>query len=268
MDDTWNTDKQQQIVPKNVKILRAVIAISVSFFGFLLLFSQLLPLASSFIQGKVDEMRATNLARPVPDSYKELLFGSFAYYNPGLSYFQNLSKQVGELSQGQQVYYDPVTKQSKQIVIDKNYKKDMMLSVPIIGINKVNISANVESFDEKVYNLALKSGLAHFEGTPLPGDGGNSFIYGHSAVPSFFNRHKDLPETIFSRLEKVDIGAEISVFKDGKELKYIVRKKKIVESSDFSVLKTQGDKETITLMTCWPIGVPSKRLIVLGERYE
>ena len=54
----------------------------------------------------------------------------------------------------------------------------------------------------------------------------------------------------------------------GKELKYIVRNKKIVEASDFSVLQANGDKETITLMTCWPLGVPSKRLIVTAERYE
>jgi sortase A len=268
MDKNWNMDKQEQIVPKNVKTTRMVIAVLLAFVGFILLFSQVLPLASSYFYGKLEEIKASNLAKPIPDSHKELVFGAFAYYNPGQSYFQNLTRKANELTQDQEFSYDPISKQSKQVTVNKEYNKDMEITIPDLKINRIKITSNVESYDEDVYNLSLKTGLAHFKGTPLPGDGGNSFIYGHSAVQSFFTRHQDLPETIFSKLEKIDIGNEVSVFKDGKELKYIVRKKKIVEPSDFSVLEKQGDKETVTLMTCWPTGVPTKRLIVLAERYE
>lgn len=268
MDREWNIDKQSQEVPKNVKIIRGTIAVILAFIGFVLLFSQIVPLVSSYATGKIDEIKASRLVKPIPDAHKESILGAFAYYNPGESYFRNIARQLGELTLDQEYSYDPTTKQSKKIVIDKTYNKAMQISIPALNISKVKISSNVESYDEDVYNLKLKDGVAHFKGTPLPGDGGNSFIYGHSAVPSFFNRNQDLAETIFSKLEKVDIGAEVSVFKDGKELKYIVRKKKIVEPTDFSILKTQGDKETVTLMTCWPIGVPTKRLIVVGERYE
>jgi LPXTG-site transpeptidase (sortase) family protein len=260
---SWNTKTQETDI-KYAKGIRTVISTTLGIVGIGLLISQLYPLAASYIEGKVYERRAETLAAPIPDSEKELIQGEFAYYNPGVSYFQNLSGaiEVGNLS------YDPVTNEFKEVVIDEEYLKAMEFSISDIDIENVNLSSNVESYDEDVYNLELKKGLAHFKGTPLPGDGGNSFIYGHSAVPAFFSRHEDLPETIFSKLDNVDIGNEVVVKRDGKELKYIVRNKKIVESTDFSVLQPQGDKETITMMTCWPLGVPSKRLIVTAERYE
>lgn len=263
----WNTSKQELKERKIARVTRVVISSLLAITGIILLGSQLFPLAGSFIQGRIYEIKAGILAAPIPDSHKEFIQGELAYYNPGQSYFQNLFAKVsGDQSTSQT--YDPITKQLKPVVIDKEYDKDMRITIKDIGIRDIKISSNVESRDEKVYNLFLKSGLAHFKGTPLPGDGGNAFIYGHSAVPSFFDRNRDLAETIFSRLENIDVGAEVIVKKDGKELKYIVRSKKIVEPSDFSVLQSQGDKETLTMMTCWPLGIPSKRLIVVAERYE
>lgn len=268
MDNVWNTSNQEQEAKKEIKRARTTIATILSVAGFVLLFSQLFPLTKSFIQGRYDEIRANILAKPIPDSQREYILGAFAYYDPGQSYFKNLSSKAQELNSDGQYTYDLETKQSKKILVDTKYSKNMSLSIPNLKIQKMNVSSNVESYDEKVYNLKLKSGLAHFKGTPLPGDGGNALIYGHSAVPSFFNSHQNLPETIFSKLEKIDIGDDVIVFKDGKELKYVVRKKRTVEADDFSILETQGDKETLTLMTCWPIGIPSKRLIVLTHRYE
>jgi LPXTG-site transpeptidase (sortase) family protein len=265
MNNDWNT-KNQEV--KNNKVMRATIAIVLSFIGISILMSQIFPVASSYIQGKMYEFKASLLVKPMPDAHKEYVSGQFAYYNPGQSYFQNLLRIAGEDSQSEALTYDPSTKQLKPVVIDKAYNKDMALSISSLGINGINITSNVESYDDKVYNLQLKRGLAHFKGTPLPGDGGNSFVYGHSAVPNFFTSHQNLPETIFSKLEKVELGTEVHITRDGKVLKYIVRTKKIIDPNDFSVLQSNGDKETVTLMTCWPIGVPEKRLIVVAERYE
>ncbi len=142
----------------------------------------------------------------------------------------------------------------------------MYISIEAIEIKDIRIAPNVESTNEEIYDRFLKYGLAHFKGTPLPGDGGNSFIYGHSAVISFFNRHSNLPETIFTKLEDIDIGDTVVINKEDTTLSYIVRNKKIVSPDDFSILKTQGDKETVTLMTCWPLGVGTKRLVVVAER--
>ena len=117
----WNTTKQEQEVPTKVKLTRNILAVLFAFLGFILLFSQVVPLTSSYVTGKMDEWKASRLVRPIPDAHKELLFGAFAYYNPGKSYFANLSKKATELTLDEQYSYDPVTKKSKQIVVDKTY---------------------------------------------------------------------------------------------------------------------------------------------------
>lgn len=237
-----------------------------AFVGLLIILSQSIPLLSSYIQGEVNILKQKLMKDPLPESYRQYIEDQFAYYDPGVSYFANLSNSVENLKYDGLFTYDPTTKTTREVLVDKDYGQNMYINIPSIEIDNIRITPNVESSNEEVYDRYLKFGLAHFKGTPIPGDGGNSFIYGHSAVISFFNRHSNLPETIFTKLENVDIGDSVEIEKDDTTLSYIVRNKKIVSPDDFSILKTQGDKETVTLMTCWPLGVGTKRLIVVAER--
>ncbi len=257
----WNIQTEDQ---KKVKRVRMYIAFGFAFIGLVIIASQVAPLAISYIDGLVEQARADAKVEPVPESYKTYVEQEFAYYDPGKSYFANLSQKLGNI--GEEYTYDPTTQTQKAVVVDKKYTKLMYITISSIGIKDIQITPNVESIDEKVYDEFLKLGLAHFKGTPLPGDGGNSFIYGHSAVESFFSKHQNLPETIFSRLNGIDIGQEVDIKKDDKILKYIVRSKKIVSPEDFSILESQGNKEMITMMTCWPLGIGTKRLVVTAER--
>ncbi len=237
-----------------------------AFIGVLIIVSQSIPLLSSYIQGEVNILKQKLMKDPLPESYRQYIEDQFAYYDPGVSYFANLSNSVENLKYDGLFTYDPTTKTTREVLVDKEYGQNMYINIPSIDILNIRITPNVESSNEEVYDRYLKFGLAHFKGTPIPGDGGNSFIYGHSAVISFFNRHSNLPETIFTKLENVDIGDSVEIEREDTTLSYIVRNKKIVSPDDFSILKTQGDKETVTLMTCWPLGVGTKRLIVVAER--
>lgn len=257
----WNIQTENR---SKVKRTRIYISVVLAVIGLVIITSQVIPLAKSYVDGLVEQIRLDVKVAPVPESYKTYIEQQLAYYDPGKSYFANLSQQLGTISEAQ--YYDPVTKTQKDIVIDREYGKPLYIDIPSIGISNIKISPNVDSYNEKVYNQFLKEGLAHFKGTPLPGDGGNSFIYGHSAVETFFNGHQNLPETIFSRLSNIDIGQEVDIKKEEKVLRYIVRSKKIVSPDDFSILESQNNKETVTLMTCWPLGIGTKRLIVVAER--
>ncbi len=234
--------------------------------GVMIILSQSIPLLSSYIQGEMNILKQKLMKDPLPESYKQYIEDQFAYYDPGKSYFANLSKSAEDLQYDGLFTYDPKTKTNKEVVVDREYSQNMYISIEAIEIKDIRIAPNVESTNEEIYDRFLKYGLAHFKGTPLPGDGGNSFIYGHSAVISFFNRHSNLPETIFTKLEDIDIGDTVVINKEDTTLSYIVRNKKIVSPDDFSILKTQGDKETVTLMTCWPLGVGTKRLVVVAER--
>jgi LPXTG-site transpeptidase (sortase) family protein len=263
MDDIKVSVQEEKKIRRTKTILSWIFAV----IGIVIILSQAFPLTESYIQGKFEDLKAHLMKDPFPQSYKQYIADEFAYYDPGKSYFANLSSNAEDLQYQGVFTYDPKTKTSKPIVINKEYNENMYIDIDSVDIKGIRITSNVESSDEKIYDQYLKYGLAHFKGTPLPGDGGNSFIYGHSAVQSFFDRHKNLPETIFTRLNEVDVGDSVVIKKDNQNIKYIVRNKKIVSPEDFSILRSQGDKETVTLMTCWPLGVGTKRLVVVAERY-
>ena len=257
----WNIQTEDQNKIKKTRIWISAIFAGI---GLIIIASQVVPLAKSYIDGLIEQTRANSKVEPVPESCKTYIESQLAYYDPGKSYFANLTSELGVLGTSQ--YYDVTTQTEKAIIVDKDYTTPMVINIPSIGITNINITPNVDSYNEETYNKYLKQGLAHFKGTPLPGDGGNAFIYGHSAVESFFSTHQNLPVTIFSRLGNIEVGEEVDITKDEKVLKYIVRSKKIVSPDDFSILESQKGKETLTMMTCWPLGIGTKRLIVVAER--
>ena len=263
MDNHWNIEVENRQKEKKVRVITSLVLATA---GLVIVASQVIPLTKSDVEGTVEQKRADIKVEPVPESYKKYIEDEFAYYDPGKSYFANLSEKLGNLDLTNQYSYNPQTGAQTAVIVDKEYSKNMYLDIDSIGIKNLKISANVESENEKVYDQYLKTGVAHFRGTPLPGDGGNSFIYGHSAVEAFFSRHSNNPETIFSRLDDIDIGQKVTVKKDDKVLEYIVRNKKIVSPDDFTILQPVNNKETLTMMTCWPLGIGTKRLIVVAER--
>lgn len=133
--------------------------------------------------------------------------------------------------------------------------KEFYLTVPKLDIEKAIV---------KVDTLTFQNNLSHFPGTALPGEIGNSFITGHSALPQLANP-KDY-HTIFSKLPTLEVGDEVYVDISGKTLKYVVQYSKIVDPKDTSVLAPISAKgRNLTLMTCVPPGLSTKRLIVIGS---
>ncbi len=259
-DKVENSDFQKR---KRAKRAKLVLSGVLAFSGIAILVSQIGPLIHSYVNGKILESQILALKDPAPTQELEPDESELPYYDPGLSYFQNVVQHIGGDTTGNVL---GTRNTSRDVTIDSNYDKPMNLSISSIGVEEVNVTPNVDSFQTRVYNDALINGLAHFKGTPLPGDGGNSFIYGHSAIESFFSRHQSDPETIFSKLENTELSDTVEITKDGFTYRYNVIKKTIIDPNDFDILSGVQGKETITLMTCWPLGVGSKRLIVIGER--
>jgi sortase A len=142
---------------------------------------------------------------------------------------------------------------------------DLISEAFTLKINKLNIVTpvieNVDGGNKKRYNEALKSGVAHYKGTALPGEESNIFIFGHSS--SYVGLGGDYGE-IFKELNNMESGDEILIIYQDKEYIYKVVEKKVVEKTEVSVLNST-DGEQLTLMTCWPIGTNLKRLIVIAK---
>lgn len=139
--------------------------------------------------------------------------------------------------------------------------QNFTLSIPALKIKDAVVTTNVISDKKEDYLPVLEESIAHYKGTSLPGQKGDSFLYGHSVSPQFFNTNDYI--TIFSTLHKLKVGDQVSVKYGDKEFIYEVVGKEIVDPKDLDVIDKsgQGDK-TMTLMTCSPPGVPLKRLLV------
>lgn len=114
----------------------------------------------------------------------------------------------------------------------------------------------------------LMKSLIQYSGTALPGQYGNTVIFGHSVLPQFFNPKSY--KTIFSTLPTLKEDDEIFINFDGIEYRYRVSKIVEVVPDDISVLEQYYDGEYLSLITCVPPGTYLKRLVIRAKltKYE
>lgn len=129
------------------------------------------------------------------------------------------------------------------------------LSIPSLGLSDASV---VIAGDD------LGKSLIHYGGTGLPGEYGNTVIFGHSTLPQFFRGTKDY-KTVFATLPTIKIGSNINITYDGLSYKYIVTDKVVLEPTDLSPLEQRFDDSYITLVTCVPPGTYLYRLNVKAK---
>ncbi len=129
----------------------------------------------------------------------------------------------------------------------------------------ISISAlKIEKASVFVDNNDLAKGLIHLPGSALPGEKGNVFISGHSSLPLLLGR--SISKAIFVNLQKLQKGDQVKVFLGNTEFTYQILNLKIVDPNDLSVIAPPDFSERyLTLMTCIPPGLNTKRLVVLGK---
>ncbi|MBP7859383.1 sortase [Patescibacteria group bacterium] len=137
------------------------------------------------------------------------------------------------------------------------------LSIPKLKIENAFVEIDSNTLDPREM-------LGHYKGTSLPGEAGNSFIYGHSSLPFLYNPKNY--STIFTKITELEIGDNFYVEIQNKILTYeIVFIKEMLpkEVNPYSLYYT-GSKyaesaSSVTLMTCTPAGTTKNRYIVVGR---
>jgi sortase A len=102
----------------------------------------------------------------------------------------------------------------------------------------------------------LRLGTGHIEGTPLPGEAGNSGIAGHR--DTFFRGLKDIRKN-----DEIQFQAATGL------IRYEVDWAKVVAPDDLSVL-APSTESALTLVTCYPfyfVGPAPKRFVVRAHKY-
>lgn len=159
-----------------------------------------------------------------------------------------------------------VVKASEKVILPsidelKPVNKDFAVIIPRLNLN-VQVIDNVDPFSSKDYEKQLNKGIAHAKNTVYPGQTGNIFLFAHSA--SITDAPK-LTNDFFYNLGDVNPNEEVFTVYKGEVRKYSVKKKVVIKPTQTEYLTNKYDSETLTLMTCWPAGDNSGRLIVIAE---
>ena len=185
-----------------------------------------------------------------------------------------LSFQIWEIAQkySSNLLISPQTPRSSQVLGVSIENKDNFPS--FVSSIKRETQINYSEFSLTIPKLKmeqqpvlvdsndLSKKLAHLPGSALPGEKGNIFISGHSALSQFFSMKK----ATFAHLTDLKKGDEIFVSAAGTQFKYQVIELKVVDPKDTSVINPPDTSSRyLTLMTCVPPGLNTKRLIVLAK---
>ncbi len=133
--------------------------------------------------------------------------------------------------------------------------KSFVITIPSLDIFQAEVKVNSTEFDKAI---------GHFPGTSLPGEIGNAFLTGHSVLPQFFSEKNY--KSIFSNLPKLRFNDEFIIEYNGRKQTYAVEKTRVVEPENISVLNPPDPYgRYVTLMTCVPPGLNTKRLVVTAR---
>ncbi|MBN2391273.1 MAG: class D sortase [Anaerolineae bacterium] len=100
---------------------------------------------------------------------------------------------------------------------------------------------------------SLKMGAGYHIGSANPGERGNCVI----------SAHNDIYGEIFRDLSKVNIGDEILVHTQTQVYRYVVEQTRIIEPTDVSVMAPTSSP-VLTLISCYPYGIDSHRIVVIA----
>lgn len=138
--------------------------------------------------------------------------------------------------------------------------KDFKLFIPKIGLDS-DISPSVNLDNEEDYKRELlTTGIAHAKGSYFPGQKGSVFLFAHS-TDTIFNIARFNAK--FFSLGELENGDEIRITYRGKDYKYAVSGKQIIEPDQVDLIRNSGN--ALILMTCTPPGTDWQRLVIFAE---
>ncbi|MFS8130929.1 MAG: sortase [Candidatus Dojkabacteria bacterium] len=146
------------------------------------------------------------------------------------------------------------------------YSGTFYISIPSLGMNRLPVTANVDSSSEAAYNAVLTNTLAHFRSTGLPISPveNNIVVYGHSASPNYGPKASD-PYVAFSFLPEIKVGDDIYINISNQEYHFKTYRNKIVEPNDTSIITGVKGTRTLTLFTCFPLGSNTQRFVSVAR---
>ncbi len=213
--------------------------------GSLFLFWSLYPILSFEIYSRFFIKKSIKSPLPEIESPLSLnqagsVLGSFNIFSNNLRDYTNAN-----------IWFPSISNKRTSYVFDV---KEYFLSIPKLDIKDARVVVGGED---------LSKSLVHYQPQTLPGQYGNSVIFGHSTLPQLYNK-KDY-KTIFTYLPSLEKGDLIEVRINEVTYQYQVYDMFVVNPDEVWVLNQQKDGSYLTLITCVPPGTYLKRLVVKAK---
>lgn len=105
----------------------------------------------------------------------------------------------------------------------------------------------------------LEKGVGHLQNTSLPvgGESSHAVLTGHTGLSG---------KRLFTDLTEVEVGDVFYLHILGQTLAYQVDRIDIVDPDDTALLQVETGEDLVTLVTCYPYGINTQRLLVRGVR--
>jgi len=219
------------------------------------------------------ENKASRQSRLIPSFFivlgvfflSNVIYPFFNYHFFLTSRFEK--KLLSPLSESLEINSSSVLTENQDLTMISNWFPEIQRQIqPSSKIVYYTLSIpKLKIFDArvKIGGKSLRENLVHYGGTALPGEFGNTVIFGHSVLPQFFNPKNYM--TIFATLPTLEKGDEILINFDGVEYRYQVYQLVEADPSDLSILEQRYDDSYLTLVTCIPPGTYWKRLAVRAK---
>lgn len=153
-----------------------------------------------------------------------------------------------------------VVVQDRQVSSQRqNIPQYFYITISKLGIEKALVETNAGDLDPN-------DALGHYPGSALPGEVGNSFIFGHSVLPMFYSPKNY--KAIFSAIDRLNTGDQILISYNNVNYTYLVEDHVLAKPVDVNPLAEYKprylNESTVTLMTCYPAGSKAMRYMVRG----
>ncbi len=137
-----------------------------------------------------------------------------------------------------------------------NYSSTQVMASIEIPVISLNIPIYHGTDDE-----VLNNGVGHFSFSSLPvgGKSTHCLLTGHRGLPS---------SKLFTRIDELKKGDLIYIHVCDKKLIYEVQKSYVIEPEQILDIEIQEGKDLLSLITCTPYGINTKRLVVQSKRVK
>lgn len=143
---------------------------------------------------------------------------------------------------------------ARGIISKSKFENGYMLGY--VDIPKINIKLPIY---EVTSDEVLKKGVGVIDGTSIPigGESTHSVLSAHTGLTT---------QKLFTDIDQLKEGDFFYINIFGERLAYKVDEINIVKPNDTSKINISPNKDYVTLLTCYPYGINTERLLVRGER--